>query len=30
VTRIVVAHRPALIERADIVYRLEAGKLLKI
>ena len=30
VTRIVVAHRPALIERADIVYRLEAGKLLKV
>lgn len=28
ITRIVVAHRPALIERADIVYRLEGGRLV--
>ena len=27
VTRIVISHRPALIERADRVYRLEGGKL---
>ena len=29
VTRIVIAHRPALIQRADFVYRLENGKLLR-
>lgn len=28
ITRIVISHRPALIERADIVYRLEGGKLV--
>ena len=27
VTRIVISHRPALIERADRVYKLEGGKL---
>jgi energy-coupling factor transporter ATP-binding protein EcfA2 len=26
ITRVIVAHRPALIERADIVYRLEGGQ----
>jgi ATP-binding cassette subfamily B protein RaxB len=30
VTRVVIAHRPALIERASIVYRLEAGKIVRI
>lgn len=30
VTRVVVAHRPALIQRADIVYRLEGAKLVRI
>jgi ATP-binding cassette subfamily B protein RaxB len=30
VTRVVVAHRPALIQRADLVYRLEAGKLVRV
>lgn len=30
VTRIVISHRPALIERADRVYRLEGGKLIRI
>jgi ATP-binding cassette subfamily B protein RaxB len=30
ITRVVVAHRPALIERAEIVYRLDAGKLVRI
>ena len=29
-TRIVVAHRPALIERADRVFRVEAGKVIEI
>ncbi len=30
VTRIVVAHRPALVAHADIVYRLEGGKITKV
>jgi ATP-binding cassette subfamily B protein RaxB len=30
VTRVMIAHRPALIERADIVYRLEGGKLIRV
>jgi ATP-binding cassette subfamily B protein RaxB len=30
VTRIVISHRPALIERADVVYRLEGGKLIRV
>jgi ATP-binding cassette subfamily B protein RaxB len=30
VTRIVVAHRPALVGHADIVYRLEGGKIAKV
>jgi ATP-binding cassette subfamily B protein RaxB len=30
ITRIIVAHRPALIERADIVMRLENGKLTRV
>ena len=29
ITRIVVAHRPALVERADIVFTLDAGKLVR-
>ena len=28
ITRIVIAHRPALVERADEVYRLEGGRLI--
>jgi ATP-binding cassette subfamily B protein RaxB len=30
VTRVVIAHRPALIERADIVFRLEGGKIVRL
>jgi ATP-binding cassette subfamily B protein RaxB len=30
ITRIVIAHRPLLIERADLVLRLEGGKLHKV
>jgi ATP-binding cassette subfamily B protein RaxB len=29
VTRIIISHRPALIERADTVYRLEGGMLVR-
>jgi len=29
VTRVIVAHRPALIERADVVFRLEGGRLVR-
>ena len=29
ITRIVISHRPALIERADTVYRLEEGRLVR-
>jgi ATP-binding cassette subfamily B protein RaxB len=29
ITRIVISHRPALIERADTVYRLENGRLVR-
>lgn len=29
ITRVVVAHRPALIERADRVYRVEGGQLMQ-
>jgi ATP-binding cassette subfamily B protein RaxB len=30
ITRIVIAHRPALVERADLVFRLAEGKLLRV
>jgi ATP-binding cassette subfamily B protein RaxB len=30
ITRIVIAHRPALVERADQVWRMEAGRLVKV
>lgn len=30
ITRVVIAHRPALIQRADLVYRLDGGKLVRI
>lgn len=30
VTRIVIAHRPALIARADLVFRLEAGRVVQV
>jgi ATP-binding cassette subfamily B protein RaxB len=30
ITRIVVSHRPALVERADAVYRLAGGRLTRI
>ncbi len=30
VTRVIIAHRPALIQRADIVLRLEAGKIVRV
>jgi ABC-type bacteriocin/lantibiotic exporter with double-glycine peptidase domain len=29
ITRVVISHRPALIERADTVYRLEGGILVR-
>ena len=29
ITRIVIAHRPALVERADLVFRMEEGKLVQ-
>jgi ATP-binding cassette subfamily B protein RaxB len=28
ITRVVIAHRPALVEAADIVFRMESGKLI--
>ena len=30
ITRVVIAHRPALIQRADIVYRLDGGRLERV
>jgi ATP-binding cassette subfamily B protein RaxB len=30
ITRIVIAHRPALVERADEVWRMEAGRLVRV
>lgn len=30
ITRIVIAHRPALVERAELVFRMEEGKLVKV
>lgn len=30
ITRLVIAHRPALIARATLVYRLEGGRLIRI
>jgi ATP-binding cassette subfamily B protein RaxB len=30
ITRVVISHRPALIERADLVYRLDGGQLVRI
>lgn len=30
VTRVVIAHRPALVEKADIVLRLEGGKIVQV
>ncbi|MDB5692195.1 MAG: transporter family protein [Alphaproteobacteria bacterium] len=30
ITRIVIAHRPALVARADLVYRMEEGKLIRV
>jgi ATP-binding cassette subfamily B protein RaxB len=30
ITRIVIAHRPALIERADIVLRLDGGQMVRV
>jgi ATP-binding cassette subfamily B protein RaxB len=30
VTRIVIAHRPALIAKADLVFRLEAGQIVRL
>jgi ATP-binding cassette, subfamily B, bacterial CvaB/MchF/RaxB len=30
VTRVVIAHRPALVERADIVLQLDKGKLVEV
>ena len=28
ITRVVIAHRPALVEKADIVLRMEGGRLV--
>ncbi len=30
VTRVVIAHRPALIAKADLVFRLEAGRIVRV
>lgn len=30
ITRVVIAHRPALVERADIVLRMDEGKLVRV
>jgi ATP-binding cassette subfamily B protein RaxB len=30
ITRVVISHRPALIERADIVYRLDGGGMVRV
>jgi ATP-binding cassette subfamily B protein RaxB len=30
VTRVVIAHRPALIAQADLVFRLEGGKMIRV
>jgi ATP-binding cassette subfamily B protein RaxB len=30
ITRIVIAHRPALVARADLVFHMEGGKLVKV
>jgi ATP-binding cassette subfamily B protein RaxB len=30
ITRVVISHRPALIERADIVYRLDGGVMRRV
>ena len=30
ITRIVIAHRPILVERADIVFKMEAGELIEV
>jgi ATP-binding cassette subfamily B protein RaxB len=30
ITRIVIAHRPALVARADLVFRMEEGKMVKV
>ena len=30
ITRVVIAHRPALVERADIVLRLDGGSLVRV
>jgi len=30
ITRVVIAHRPILVERADVVFRLEAGALVEV
>jgi ATP-binding cassette subfamily B protein RaxB len=30
ITRIVIAHRPALVEKADIVLRLEGGRIVEV
>ena len=27
ITRVVIAHRPALVEKADIVFNLDGGKI---
>lgn len=30
ITRVVIAHRPILVERADVVFRLEGGTLVRV
>jgi ATP-binding cassette subfamily B protein RaxB len=30
ITRIVIAHRPALVDRADIVLKLEGGRITEV
>jgi ATP-binding cassette subfamily B protein RaxB len=30
ITRVVIAHRPALVERADIVFRVDGGRIVRV
>jgi ABC-type bacteriocin/lantibiotic exporter with double-glycine peptidase domain len=30
ITRVVIAHRPALVERADLVFALEQGRMVEV
>ena len=30
ITRVVIAHRPALVEKADFVFNLEGGRITEV